>query len=453
MSGANRPERSGAGGSGPGAAVATPVLDAMWQLWLPVAWILPVILILIRFVNGGWETLILMIFSPVFIPGIALLAALPRFILRKRSWRHAPASVASLMIASAWGLTIAFLTVRGSGDSGTINSPLRIMFSGLTERSENLLSGFGVLLALTCYLAAVVVASVLAASSPKSGTLDPRPILPPKPAWWLRSRDLLPIAVLVLTPLIAAATTGIGVAIMQNGTKDFAGKSEANMAALDEKTLTTLRDGYWDRLQEQAVPVRTGIAEDGWLVAAGGGVRNVLSKDRDRYRLFASWEVLLDGDPETLAARALSVAEAQGWERELATVDATGNSDPLDPSPRYRSGPPEEVQADKSGMVVRQSYRLRNAAGYLMVLSAAVPERSVEEGRAPGTPIPQSYVHLDVSTGVYWDGNRALSDRVATWDDSPEGQKLWSNDPTTFRGNEWPTLLAVDAGWSREWRR
>ncbi|MBK0422304.1 hypothetical protein JD292_09485 [Leucobacter sp. CSA2] len=431
-------------------AVGSPLLRAIWYLWLPVAWFLPVLLILLRFSSGGWETLFLVMLSPVVVPGIALLAALPRFILRRRGWRYAPASVSSLLIASAWGLALMSLAVRGSGDSGTIDSPLRTFFSGLSERAEGMIAGFGSMLAFPCYLAALVVAIVLATRGPSREAAHQSTAQPPKSAGWMRARDLIPIGVFVLVPVLAAVAAGVGTAIMRNGPRDFAGASEANTVALDRAAFEAQRERSWDRLQEQASPVRTGIAREGWLVASHGGVRSVTADEPERYRLAASWEILFDGDPGSVAKRALSVAEAQGWKRDLR--DASGPADPLDAS-STDTGPAEWDDTDEAGVLLRKGYRLRNDDGYVMVLRAAIPVSPAQDERVPGTPVPKSYLRVEVESGVYWEGNPSFAGDVPTSMDSPEAQRLWSNEPPTFRGDEWPGLLAVDAGWSREWER
>lgn len=439
------------GSSGPGAAVASPVLIAIWYLWLPVAWLLPILLILLRFASGGWETLILMMVSPGIVPAVALLAALPRFILRRQSWRHAPASVAALMIASAWGLAFLSLATRGTGDSGTIDSPLGEILPGLSERSENQLAMIGMILALTSYVAALVVTCVLAARSPRSGDPDPLAGQPRKPGWWVVTRELIPIAALLLVPLLAAGVNWVGISVMRDGPKDFAGRSEGQVVALDEAAFAASRDQAWDRLQRQAAPVRAGIAGDGWLVAAGGGERAVTGNEPERYRLVASWEVLRDEAPERAAGLALRAAETHGWKLDLR--DAASPVDPLDPESSADAGSAEWDDADEAGVVLRKGYRLRNDDGYVLMVRAAIPVSPSNDARVAGTPVPKSYLRVEVTSGVYWEGNRSVSLNIPTWGDSPEGQKLWSSNPPAFRASEWPDFLAVESGWSRERQR
>ena len=412
----------------------------IWRVWLPVAWLLPVLLLLLRFASGGWETLFFLIGAPLWIPAVALLGALPRFIMRRRGFVSAPAIVGALMVASSWGFALFMLAMRGSGDSGTLDSPLREALPVLSERAEGVLSGLGFVLWPAAYAVALVLASVLPAGSGRRG------------------RNWIPALALVATPILAGLVTAAIVAVMHHGPVDGGGDQEADLIGLSQEERMAKQEAYWERTQGAVSPLREAIKADGWLVGESGGVHVLSSGEPESYEILVSWEQRFEEAPVGIGERALAAALATGWEHADNVPAPAGAGSPSgwpDDQPGGIGSPGGERFTDEDGNVTSLRYLLRNAEGYSLTITADLPRGMREaraEGKLSGEPTA-AYLRLRVASPGYWMGDESVDwYRIASSDD-PATQELWSSAPRSFAAFEWPELAAVEGGWSISYER
>lgn len=111
----------------------TPLLVPRWQRWLwrawtPLVWIVPLLLLALRYVmpGVGWETIALILYGPIWYPLLAGAAWAPRIIWRARAGklRQPPRALAACILLHWGGLLLAVLTGRGVGDLELFDSML-----------------------------------------------------------------------------------------------------------------------------------------------------------------------------------------------------------------------------------------------------------------------------------------------------------------------------------------
>lgn len=405
---------------------------ALWRSWLWVSWLLVPVLFLFRGMCGvgGWESLFLVLVSPVLVPALGLLGALPRFVLRHRGHTSIPALVGVPMVVCAWGLALLMFSMRGATDGPSVDSVLRQLFPAVSQRAELLTLGIAAWMIPIAYLAAVVLASALRPSR--------RPVLADL------SAGLAFVAVpLLLWPIVAAVDSAA-----MHGERDFGGAQESEVAELPLGEQRERQERQWDETQEALVPLRTAIAPDGWL-ATGGGV----DSERDGleplgYRLFAHWERGLDGTPEEVAARMLDLAAGEGWRPEEGDSRA------------YTARPDEPglVVEDENGVLESVRYDFSDDRGYALTLWVDTPEEpeglgadeagvAGTEGADPEAPDDTvsrtSVLRLSIESGAYWQSRGEQYDWYRSSSDS-ELAELLADLPDTFASDEWPGLLVSE---------
>lgn len=135
---------------------AHPVL---WRAWTWVNWFLVPALVFVRglLVPSGWETLILMLYAPAIVPVVALIAQVPRMILRKRGFTAVPTRIGVLVVAQWVTMTFALWSLYGAGDGPSWPGPLSVPLQ-LGEEAASWL----MVVSLAAWLAVSLVAIVLA---------------------------------------------------------------------------------------------------------------------------------------------------------------------------------------------------------------------------------------------------------------------------------------------------
>lgn len=143
-----------------------------YRLWPWMAWLLPVALFALIAVAGagGWEMLVVMLYSPIILPAYALLSLLPRLIIRRSGRRATPHSVGVLLVVHWCSLAVGALFVCGYGDSGSLDSAMGEFLGWLPESVENSVSLLGILIALISWLG-VLILSVIKTRAGKQGDL------------------------------------------------------------------------------------------------------------------------------------------------------------------------------------------------------------------------------------------------------------------------------------------
>lgn len=221
----------------------------VWALWPWMNWVLPAFMVLHGFVlgTGGWESLMLLVGSPVIVPAAGLLGALPRFVLRKRGHATTPGPIVWLLFVNWWGWVTLTITMPGVGDSGAVPSVLRgLVTAPLSLMYEQIMFAVAVLVALLAWIAILVLACVV------------RVPVPPRRTWTLASW-----VALFAMPVVLIAAVWAGV-IFTTQQRDAAGDTVAEVEAMPIAAQAARAEASYEVTQQKLSQVREVIAEDGW---------------------------------------------------------------------------------------------------------------------------------------------------------------------------------------------
>ncbi|WP_105550319.1 hypothetical protein [Arthrobacter sp. MYb227] len=219
----------------------------VYRMWPWMAWLLPVALFILIAVSGagGWEMLFALLYSPLILPAYALLGLIPRRVMRKAGKKATSNIVGALLVLHWWSLIIFSIFVRGSGDSGSLDSVIGEILWWLPESVENTFSRIGALCALSSWLA-VMVFSFITSST-------------------LRRRFSLAWTSLVVPPVLVVLALSTLYAGNIFNAQDAAGNSQYSVKRLSVAETRELHNLRWDSLQEELVPLRGAIAGTGWI--------------------------------------------------------------------------------------------------------------------------------------------------------------------------------------------
>lgn len=398
------------------------VRRALWAAWTPVAWALPPVLMLVRFAGGGgWESLFMLVSLPVWWPALALLGLLPKLILRRRGYASVPVAVGVALAGCVWGLLGFCLSLRGVGDSGSVDSGLAAFAPGATARVQDAIAGVSIAVVPLCYAAAVVCA--LAAKRRDGAPRAERPL----------GTLVLLIGIVAVPILIGLVGAGIGRAAM-HGARDSAGSQEVDVVDLTPEQGRARQERNWDAAQRELAGARRAIGADGWLLGAPGGI---IDEDRRKepyeYRVRVAWDRIEHGEPVAIGDRLLPLVEAQGW----TPVEGEDGWGKQIPSREVLTG-----EGGSGGPATGVRFHLRNANGYALDLVAAVPGADEHDER-PAPPAGSTVVTLELTSGRYWAESRGDADWTGEGS-SAEAAHLWGADAPTFAFDEWPELRLVE---------
>lgn len=228
----------------------------VWAVWPWMNWLLPAFLVLHGFLagNGGWETLMLLFASPVLVPVTGLLAALPRFILRKRGHETAPGPIIWLLFVNWWSWITFTITMRGSTDSSPLPSILSAIITvPLSTPYEQTLLLASVGLAVLAWTAILIIVLVLPVPATRRRT-------------WTLTSWIAAFAVPML--LIGIVWAGVVATAQQ---RDAAGDTVAEIQATDVSVQMQRAEARYALTQQRLSAVREVIAEDGWRVISSSG--------------------------------------------------------------------------------------------------------------------------------------------------------------------------------------
>ena len=430
-------------------------VGVLWRSWLWVSWfIFPAAFLFRSFAGvGGWESLFAVLFSPLIVPGVGLLGAVPRFVLKHRGFRSIPVSVGVTIVTSCWGLVMICLSMPGATDAAPIESVVRATFGFVSQRAEETLLGISFIVWVGAYLAALVLVFVLRPAPPAlAGAVEAAvpqqfgaagiaaPDAEPAPAAAHRARRSN-IAALIAVCVVPAMLIGGAVAadyVSMNGERDFGGQKEIEVAGLSLDQQRDRHEAQWREAQEALAPLRTEISPTGWRVLGGAGIDydEYSYSDTFNYQVDVVWGRALAGDPESVAKSARKSAEQQGWMlREI------------DDGPTYtaRPGEPGIFWEDENGEVESVRYEFENERGYRLSMTAARPDTPAP-GDETADPefdldtdqpaIPEATLALFLSSGDYWQSRGGIFD----WFDV---ERTGVSLPKTYASDQWPTLMEL----------
>lgn len=401
----------------PGEAV--PVRRMLWTAWVPVAWAFPPLLLLLRFTGGGgWETLFMLISAPVWWPALALLGLLPRFVLRRRGFTSVPVSVGIAIAGCMWGLLGFSLSLRGVGDSGSVDSALAGFVPGASARLQGTVAVVSMVLVAVAYVVAVVCAFALRR---RDGAPEAD-----RPFGGLA----LVLGIIAVPVVLGLVCAGLDRAAM-HGARDAAGSQEADVVGLSAAQARARQVRHWDAAQRELEGARKAIGSDGWLVGTAGGV---VEEDRRTepyaYRVRVTWDRIEPGDPQPIGDRLLPLVEQQGW-TPYESEDAWG-----------KAVPSREILGNDDGATSGVLLHLRNRAGSTLDLSVSLPRTDPYVERPP-LPAGSAIVTLELTGGRYWLEGRPGVDWYGEAT-SAEAEYLWGSGAPTFAFDAWPELRLVE---------
>lgn len=283
---------------------------ALWRWWVPLAWGVPAAAFGIRALtpDAGWETLILMLFAPLWYPILCVLGLLPRWIWRARAGTlsGAPAPLMGLMVVHWGALLLAACSLRGAGDSSSMDSTLLQLFPVLDERAENVVFGIAVPLAVLSLVAAIVVAG---AAGTRTGAASHGSR---RGAW-------ITVAALLL-PAVIVAGAAVSQLSRMHGERDHAGRTELQATRMSIAETAAAQRAAWEQTQLLAQPVRASVTAEHWMVLGTSGLTSYELPDT-QWRATADWRTRVDEDLESVAERVRTTLAAEGWRANPAGIE------------------------------------------------------------------------------------------------------------------------------------
>ncbi|MGW8483065.1 hypothetical protein ACWGJP_07980 [Microbacterium sp. NPDC055903] len=284
----------------------------VWDVWPWTNWLIPIFVCFHGWLgNGGWETLALSLFSPIIVPCSALLGALPRFILRRRGHVTAPAPLIWLLIVNGWGWIVFAVAMSGAGDSGSLDSILRVLVPApLSVPVEAAIMAGGMLAGILTWIVILILAIVL------------RPVSAGAQRGWIVVGRTAVFAVPVL--LIVVVLIGVQATQAQ---RDAEGRAMSAVAAMPIEEQAAFAAQKHEELQAALGGVRALIAADGWTVDRYGLDSDHFTSrtlDGDCYRIVLGYShpAAEEGTDDAALDAALAAA---GWQREGSVfIDADG---------------------------------------------------------------------------------------------------------------------------------
>lgn len=230
----------------------------VWAVWPWMNWVLPVLFVVHGFLGaGGWGTLILLTTSPIFLPAMGLLGALPRFILRKRGHRTAPGPLVWLLFVNWWGWVTVTLTMQDAGDSGPPLSLLRETLTVPLARDYEMFLFFGAIAAAVLAWSAVLLIAIFVRRPAPGATIR----TPWATVSWIA-------AFAVPAVLVTSVFVGVQMTAQQ---RDAAGDTLAEIAAMPLADQVQRAEENYALTQERLSAVRELISDDGWRIRKEDG--------------------------------------------------------------------------------------------------------------------------------------------------------------------------------------
>lgn len=224
----------------------------VWDAWPWVNWLLPIFFCFHGLLGGGgWETLFLTFLSPIIVPVFALLASLPRFILRKRGHTTTPEPMVWLLFLNGWSWFMAPLTLDGSTDGAT--NPSILQSIAVVPLSNGFQGGMFIvccILGVLSWAALIVLAGTLHSATVINGW---------RIASWVS---------VFLIPVLFAVTVVIGVLTTANHL-DAASETSAQVHTRSMQEQAELATERYEQTQEVASEIRALIADDDWHILGG----------------------------------------------------------------------------------------------------------------------------------------------------------------------------------------
>ncbi|MDQ0642862.1 hypothetical protein [Microbacterium murale] len=226
----------------------------VWDAWPWVNWLLPIFFCFHGWLgSGGWETLLLTVLSPIIVPVFALLASLPRLILRKRGHTTAPGPMVWLLFLNGWSWFIAPLTIPGPTDGATIPSLLQsLVVVPLSDGFQGLMFIGCCILGALSWVALLVLA----------GTLHPLP------ATAVGIWRIISWGSAFLVPMLFAVTVVIGVGTTANHL-DAASETSGLVHSRSLQDQAELATERYEQTQQAVSEIRALIADDDWHMLGG----------------------------------------------------------------------------------------------------------------------------------------------------------------------------------------
>ncbi|TDP90815.1 hypothetical protein EDF62_2467 [Leucobacter luti] len=361
----------------------------VWRAWVPLVWLVPIAAGCLRFLtpDGGWESLFLLVFAPLWLPVLAVLGLVPRWVWRSRAGKNAPppALLLGLMVLH-WGMQfLAAASLRGIGDSGSFDSAVALTFPALDERAESIVLSCAFFGLLTALLASIVLAAVA------------RPERQRTPRGWI------PVMIALLIPGLVIAVAWAAQLAQMSGERDAAGRTELEASRLSVAESVSAQEAGWEEVQSIAQPIRTAVAGEHWLPLGSSGV-SAYDAPRAQLRVSADWRTRVPEPLDDVLATMRTALAAEGWKPDCAAAEqwGWGIGDGATEQETSASCEVRDSATDESGVQTR-AYARRDDGSTAVIDLTAQPSGAVTTVdvliAGPG--------YWGESDGLWWDPQHA----------------------------------------------
>ncbi|KZE90538.1 hypothetical protein [Microbacterium sp. TNHR37B] len=288
----------------------------VWAVWPWMNWLVPAFVCFHGlFGNGGWESSFLIYGAVVIIPAFALLAALPRFLLRKCGYQSAPLPIVPLLFVIWWGWTCVGAAMPGVTDSAPLPSILNSLTGERLPSAIDAVLVTGGALAGTLAWAAVITIALVLAHRARAGMPLSKPSRAGVIVAWVAACAMPAL-------LIAICVTGVHLgasALDANGDTHAAaeGRDRDARHELDQERYTTL--------QHDLADVRALISPTGWTGAearAKAGHCPWETQATDCYSFDARFVHETAGEPDFVGIA--DSLQDSGWDTQDVMTDEWG---------------------------------------------------------------------------------------------------------------------------------
>lgn len=135
--------------------------ELVWIMWIPCAFLLPAAIAVVRLIGGaGWELVMMIMFSPIWIPLLGIAEWLPRIILRARSFRRSPTVLTGLFFSHWMCVLVVFWSFQPIVEMGEQPSLMRQLLPFLTVTEAIALGTVALFAAIATWVTMIVYVSL-----------------------------------------------------------------------------------------------------------------------------------------------------------------------------------------------------------------------------------------------------------------------------------------------------
>lgn len=412
--------------------------QGFWSVWRVLAWLVPIGLIFVKTFSGtgSSETLVLWFGSPIIVPSVALFTVLPHYFLKSRGFGATPAPVIAMMTAFWMALTMTIIALPSAESSSSRSDSMLLQGFRVSKELGADFFRFSALCVGISYFGALICAAVSHPGAPPEISSNEDLMAQSRAN---RAAVIGVICALIGTPVLAAAPAWWMEYGRMHGSADAGGNREIDVFWLSSDETRQLQESRWNEAQRMLVPIREGIAKNGWRDTTAQAITPKYEySSNSRYQVYVTWEnyapdkytaVFDDSDPAAAdTARELANSEitkllaSYGW---TPVVAEKGEDEPC-------KGSAEEG---------RVCVKVENASGWaLLVGTDKGIDWDVEDDANSDWPLDAPYFYLTLRSPWYW-----YEGSDAKWCQLYRRLHGYGEESLNkYRFDQWPELLETD---------